>query len=158
MTSRDQLERIGGGWVWLTLSRPAWYYSTGLKLILSKNVYTFNAKIAQSKVLKLKSPNNLEISPDFNCIFSNHQVVLQLLGFERPYVLCTCFYLKQKVFGTNLTNLTPTFTNAWSFGPLHQRLQIYPLSYLITKNVLSPQESIECNINSLWHDFFIIVF
>jgi hypothetical protein len=40
-----------------------------------------------------------------------------------------------------------------SFGPLHQRLQIYPSSYLITKKVLSPQESTEWNIKSLWHDF-----
>jgi hypothetical protein len=65
----------------------------------------------QSKVLKLKSPKNSEISPNFNCIFINHQVILQLPGFERPYVLCTCFYLT-KVSGTNLTNSTPTFTSA----------------------------------------------
>jgi hypothetical protein len=152
MTSRDQSERIRGGWVWLTLSKVAWYCSTGLKLIFSKNFCMFSAKIAQSKVLKLKSPKNLEISLDFNCIFNNHEVMLQLPGFEHSYVLCTCFYLT-KVSGTNLSNSTPTFTNAQSFGPLHQRLQIYPSCYLITKNVLSPQESIWCNIKSLWHDF-----
>jgi len=71
--------------------------------------------------------------------------MLQLPGFECPYVLCTYFYLT-KVSGTDLTNSTPTFTSARSFGPLHERLQIYPSGYLITKNVLSPQESIECNI------------
>jgi hypothetical protein len=84
------------------------------------------------KVLKLKSPKNLEITLNFNCIFSNHEVMLQLLGFEHPYVLYTCFYLT-KVFGTDLTNSTPTFSNAQSFGPFHQRLQIYPSGYLITK-------------------------
>jgi hypothetical protein len=140
MTSRDELKRIGGGWIWLTLSTPAWYYSTSLKLILSKNFFTFSARTVESKALKLKSPKNLEINPDFNYIFSNHQMMLQLPGFERSYVLCTCFYLT-KVFGTNLTNSTLTFTRARTFGPLHQRLQSYPLGYLITKNVLSPQES-----------------
>jgi hypothetical protein len=78
--------------------------------------------------------------------------MLQLPGFEHPYVLCTCLYFI-KVSGTYLINLAPTFTSAWSFGPLHQILQIYPSSYLITKNVLPPQESTECNIKSLWHDF-----
>ncbi len=58
MTSRDQLERMDGGWVWLTFLRPAWCYSMGLKLILYRNSCTFNAKIAQSKILKLKSPKN----------------------------------------------------------------------------------------------------
>jgi hypothetical protein len=152
MTSRDQLERIGGGWVWLTLSRPAWYCSVGLNLILSRNFCTFSPRTAQSKVLKLKSPKNSEISPDFNCIFSNHEVMLQPPGFGHPYVLCTCFYLT-KVSSIDLTNSTPTFTSTRSFGPPHQRLQIYPSNYLITKNVLSPQESTKCNVKSLWHDF-----
>jgi hypothetical protein len=121
------------------------------EMSLSRNSCTFSAKIAWSKVLKLKAPKNSKINPNFNCICSNHQVMLQLPSFEHPYVLCTCFCLS-KVFRTNLINSVPRFTNAQSFRPFHQRLQNYPSCYLITKNVLSPQESTKCNIKSLRHD------
>jgi hypothetical protein len=118
MTSRDQLKRMGGGWVCFTLSRSAWYCLIGLKLILSRFFCIFNAKTTQSKIQKLKAPNNSKISLNFNCIFSNHQVMLQLLGLERPYVLCTCLCLT-KVSNFDFINSASTFTNARSFGPLH---------------------------------------
>jgi hypothetical protein len=63
------------------------------------------------KSTKIKITQEFRNQSILNCIFSNHQVMLQLLGLERPYVICTCFYLT-KVFGSNLTNSTPTFTGA----------------------------------------------
>jgi hypothetical protein len=120
----------------------------GFEIGFVQNLLHIQCKNYSIKNPKIKITKNSEISPDFNYIFSNHQVMLQLPGFEGPYVLCTCFYLT-KVFNNDITNLASTFIGARSFGPFHQRLQIYPSSYLITKNVLSPQKSTEGNIKSL---------